>query len=76
MATYQQTLNAYLKRDGNTESGLADAINRSQPAVNRYRKGERFPDADTARAIETATGGAVPFSIWHAEFLGKSGIAA
>lgn len=75
MKTFQTALAAYLKRDENAESALASAIGRSQAAVNRYRNGNRFPDAQTARLIETKTGGEVPFSAWQADFLARSGIS-
>lgn len=76
MQTYSALLDAFLALDGNTEADLALAINRTQPAVHRYRKGDRFPDADTARLIETHSKGAVPFGAWRAEFMAKSGLAA
>jgi transcriptional regulator with XRE-family HTH domain len=76
MQTYANTLDAYLKRPDVTQQSLADAIGKTQPAVHRYCEGDRFPDADTARKIEAATGGAVPFSLWQAEFLARSGLAA
>lgn len=76
MQTYADALKAYLDQPGNTESALAEAIGKTQPAVHRYRGGLRFPDADTARAIDRATDGEVPFSLWQAEFLSRSGIAA
>lgn len=74
MQTYSALLSAYIDRDGNTEADLAAKINRTQPAVHRYRKGVRFCDAETARLIETATGGAVPFEAWRAEFMSRSGM--
>lgn len=76
MTTYQDTLAAYLDRPENTETALADRIGKSQAAVNRYRNGERFPDSDTAKAIEQHTGGEVSFAVWRAEFLTRSGLAA
>jgi len=44
--------------------------------VTRYANGKRFPDADTARAIDDATDGAVPFDAWRAEFERRSGLVA
>ncbi len=76
MSTYRQALAAYLEQPSCTETALAEAIGKSQPAVNRYRNGERFPDAETARLIDLHTGGQVPFSAWQTEFLVRSGIAA
>lgn len=66
---------AYLKEGENDEARLAVQINRSQAAVNRYRNGKRFPDAETARLIDAATGGAVPFSAWQADFMARAGLA-
>lgn len=74
MQIYSALLDAFIGRDGNTEADLAAKIKRTQPAVHRYRKGTRFPDADTARLIETATDGAVPFDAWRDEFLMRSGM--
>ena len=76
MQTYKASLGAYLAEPGRTENALAELIGKTQPAVHRYRTGDRFPDADTARAIDKHTGGEVPFSLWQEEFLRRSGIAA
>lgn len=76
METFQAALAAYLKLDENAEGALAAKIGRSQAAINRYRNGKRFPDAETARAIAEHTNDAVPFSAWQADFLARSGIAA
>jgi transcriptional regulator with XRE-family HTH domain len=74
MSTYATALKAYLDRAENKEADLAAVIEKTQPAVNRYRKGERFPDAATARLIDEATNGEVPFTLWQTEFLTRSGI--
>jgi len=74
MNTFQSALAAYLSKDENAECALALKAGRSQAAINRYRNGKRFPDADTARAIDRSTDGAVPFSAWQADFLARSGI--
>lgn len=76
MRTFRETLNNYLAGPNGRESDLAEKIGCSQAAVNRYRNGKRFPDADVARLIDEHTSGAVPFAVWHAEFLSRSGIAA
>lgn len=76
MTSYPALLEAYLALDGNTELALAEAIGKTQPAVHRYRKSDRFPDADTARRIDEATKGQVPFAAWQRDFLERSGIAA
>lgn len=76
MDTFQKALSAYLAKDENAECALAQGIGRSQAAVNRYRHGKRFPDADTARLIDEKTNGDVPFAFWQADFLARSGIAA
>ena len=75
MNDFQLALAAYLARDDSAECDLAAAVGRSQAAINRYRNGKRFPDAETARAIETRTDGEVPFSAWQADFLARSGLA-
>lgn len=76
MSTYKDSLAAFLNKDENTESALAGEIGRTQAAVNRYRNGERFPDAETARLIDEKTKGEVPFDVWRAEFMARSGLDA
>ena len=76
MDSFQTALAAWLELDGNTQTALAQAIDKSQVAVRRYSLGERFPDAETARKIDEATAGAVPFANWQRDFMGRSGIAA
>ena len=76
MTSYKDSLAAYLAKPDRTETALADAIGKTQPTVHRYRKGDRFPDAETARLIEAHTGGEVPFAVWQAEFMTRSGLAA
>ncbi|ABD27449.1 hypothetical protein Saro_3014 [Novosphingobium aromaticivorans DSM 12444] len=76
MSTYHETLSAFLSEGSMGERELAAAIGRTQVTINRYRNGNRFPDARTARLIDDATGGKVPFPIWQAEFLSRSGLAA
>jgi transcriptional regulator with XRE-family HTH domain len=65
MDDYRRALGAYFEPKERTQEALANRIGRSQAAVNRYVNGERFPDADTARKIEEATEGAVPFDLWQ-----------
>ena len=72
--TYRQALTAFLSREENAETNLAERVGRSQAAINRYRNGKRFPDAETARLIERHTDGEVSFAVWQAEFLSRSGI--
>jgi transcriptional regulator with XRE-family HTH domain len=76
MTSYKDTLAAFLDKEENTESVLAEKVGRSQAAINRYRRGVRFPDAETARLIEQHTAGAVPFAVWQSDFLERAGIAA
>jgi transcriptional regulator with XRE-family HTH domain len=74
--SYSKALAAWLDSDGRTQDALADKIGKSQAAVNRYAKGWRFPDAQTARLIHDATEGGVPFETWQQEasarFLGEA----
>lgn len=74
--SYKDALADFLAKEENTESALAAKVGKSQVAIHRYRKGQRFPDADTARAIEEQTSGAVPFAVWQQDFMARSGIAA
>lgn len=76
MNTFQQHLSGWLARSESKQVELAEAIGKQQASISRYAKGERFPDAETARAIEAATGGFVPFSAWQADFMRRSGLAA
>lgn len=75
MSTYAPALKSFLE-NGVLHAALADKIGKTQASVTRYANGDRFPDADTARQIEAATGGKVPFSLWRAEFEQRSGLAA
>jgi transcriptional regulator with XRE-family HTH domain len=76
MSTYSSTLRAFLESETTTQASFAEAIQKTQAAVNRYANGVRFPDAETARAIDAASNGKVPFSAWQAEFMSRAGIAA
>ena len=76
MQTYADALKAYLAKPGNKVTDLAEKVETHQPNITRYASGERFPNADMARLLEAATGGEVPFALWHAEFMAKSGLAA
>lgn len=76
MNTYSILLSDFLAREGNAESVLAEKVGRSQAAINRYRNGHRFPDAETARLIDQHTGGEVSFAAWQSEFMTRSGLAA
>ena len=75
MSTYANSLAAYLSGE-ETHAGLARLIGKKQVSVTRYANGQRFPDADTARMIEAATDGRVPFVVWRSEFEQRSGLAA
>jgi transcriptional regulator with XRE-family HTH domain len=69
--SYNKALAAWLDGDGRTQAALADRIGRTQAAVNRYAKGWRFPDAQTARRIDEATDGDVSFDLWQTEATAK-----
>jgi hypothetical protein len=74
MNIYASLLDGYLKRAENSETALADKLDKPQPTINRYRNGRRFPDAETARLIETATDGEVSFEVWQSVFLARAGL--
>jgi transcriptional regulator with XRE-family HTH domain len=76
MQTYSEHLRAYLAGTGASERDLAARVAKTQASINRYRNGGRFPDAETARRIDQETQGAVPFAVWQAEFMARSGLAA
>lgn len=66
MDAYRSALAAYLEPRDRTQEDLASKARCTQASINRYVNGVRFPDADTARRIDEATDGAVPFSTWQA----------
>jgi transcriptional regulator with XRE-family HTH domain len=74
MNTYATLLDGYLGRPENSEAELAVRLGKPQPTINRYRNGRRFPDAETARLIDAATGGEVSFDVWQAVFLARAGL--
>lgn len=76
MTSYSDTLAAHLKARDLTDQEFGEQIGVKQPTVCRYRKGDRFPDANMARKIHDATDGAVPFDCWLREFNERAGIAA
>ena len=65
MDDYRLALSAYLEPKERTQEALADKAGVSQPTINRYVNGERFPDADTARRIDAASDGEIPFATWQ-----------
>ena len=75
MDIYRAALSQYLDPPERTQEALGAAIGKSQVAISRYVNGERFPDVDTARAIDAATDGAVPLSLWRADAAQRFGIA-
>lgn len=74
--TYAEALREYLAQPDNKVGELATAVGTNQPNITRYRNGERFPNAEMARALDAATKGEVPFTLWQSEFLARSGLAA
>ena len=76
MNAYQTALKHFLDRDGVKQDDIAAKIKRSQAALSRYAQGRRFPDAETAKLIEAATDGVVPFALWQSVAAQRFGIAA
>lgn len=74
MSAYATALKHYLDRPEVKQEDLATAINRSQPAVFRYANGQRFPDSETAKKIDEATGGIVPFKLWQSVAMQRLGL--
>ena len=59
------TLAEYLEQNGDlTQSDLAQAARVSPVLVSMYVNGKRRPGIAIALAIERATGGAVPHTVW------------
>ena len=52
-------LDKYLTEAGLSEADFGRQIGLSQSAINRLRRGESWPPADTAEKIRAATGGKV-----------------
>lgn len=75
MNAYQTALRRFLDRPEIKQEEVAGKIKRSQPALNRYANGRRFPDADTARLIDSASAGAVPFELWQSVAMERLGIS-
>ena len=75
MDAYSTALKHYLAKPDVKQDDLAEAIKRSQPAVFRYANGKRFPDAETARLIEAATNGVVPFKLWQSVAMQRLGMS-
>lgn len=75
MDAYATALKHYLDTPEVKQETLAAAIGKSQPAVFRYANGQRFPDAETARKIDTATGGIVSFALWQSVAMKRLGIS-
>lgn len=76
MDAYSTALKHFLALDGVRQCDVAARIGRSQPALHRYANGHRFPDAETARRIETATDGIVPFALWQSVAMARLGVGA
>lgn len=76
MNAYQSALARFLDRSDIKQDDIAEKAGLSQAAINRYARGKRFPNADRAKLIATATGGAVPFELWQSVAAEKFGIAA
>ena len=62
----------YLKDERVTQETFARRIGRTQSIVSKLASGTITPTLETALAIETATGGAVPPSAWAPEQRGAA----
>ena len=74
METYAKKLDDWVKREGNSEIKLANAVSLTQASINRYRNGIRLPSSRLALLIDTITSGEVPYATWRQEFLEREGI--
>src|SRR5690349_1101639 len=74
MNAYSTALKHFLDQPGVKQQDVATRISRSQAALNRYAHGRRFPDADTAKLIDTATKGVVGFKLWQSVAMERLGI--
>jgi transcriptional regulator with XRE-family HTH domain len=73
---YAEALTAYLKQDGAKQAELAENVGCTQPAISRYKTGERLPPRTVAEKIERYTDGQVPLALWLAAAAKKYGLAA
>lgn len=76
MNPYQTALARFLDNPDVKQEDIAGKVGVSQAAINRYARGKRFPNAETAKEIERATGGCVAFALWQSVAAEKFGIAA
>lgn len=53
------TLGEYLKSEGINQADFGKKIGLSGASVSRLKRGQQWPDKDTVRRIEMATGGQV-----------------
>lgn len=74
MDAYSTALKHYLETPGVKQDTLAEAIGCKQPTVHRYAAGDRFPNSQTARLIDQATGGIVSFALWQSVAMKRLGI--
>lgn len=74
MNAYQVALKHFLARESVKQEEIATKIGKSQPALSRYASGTRFPDAETARRLEAASGGIVPFGLWQSVAMERMGM--
>lgn len=69
-------LQDWLARHGVTYAAFAADIGVSRASVSRWVRGERTPHPELALAIQKATGGHVPVSVWsQTDRLPKAGAA-
>jgi transcriptional regulator with XRE-family HTH domain len=73
---YAAALTSYLAQDGAKQAELADKVGCTQPAISRYKSGERLPPRVVAEKIDKHTSGQVPLSLWIAAAAKKYGLAA
>lgn len=73
---YAEALASYLDpaNPERTQTALARAIKGTQASISRYASGHYLPNAATAREIEKATSGHVPFAVWQSAAARKFGI--
>jgi transcriptional regulator with XRE-family HTH domain len=74
MDDYRLALSAYLEPTERTQEALAEQVGCAQATIHRYMKGDRFPDAETARKIDAVTEGEVSFAVWQRVAMARLGI--
>jgi DNA-binding transcriptional regulator YdaS (Cro superfamily) len=73
---YASALATYFDAEKPKQEDFAALVGCKQATVSRYINGDRFPNAEAARAIDEATKGKVPFALWRDVAAARFGLGA